>query len=63
MEESKRREMEKKLRAMLISEEQTQHKDEQVTNGLCGARVIRRRKGVPDVAITCSNERWQVHTL
>lgn len=55
MEESKRREIEKKLRAMLMSEEQAQHKNEQIKNGLCGARVIRRRKGLPDVAIACSN--------
>lgn len=51
MEESKRREIEKKLREMLRSEEQTQHNNEQIKNGLCGARVIRRRNGSPDVAI------------
>jgi hypothetical protein len=55
MEESKRREIERKLRAMLRSEEQAEQKDKQIKNGLCGARVIRRRKGLPDVAIACSN--------
>jgi len=52
MEESKRREIEQKLRTMLMSEEQAEHKDEEVKNRLCGAKVIRRRKGLPDVAIT-----------
>ena len=55
MEESKRREFEEKLRAMLMSEEQAQHKNEQIKNGLCGARVIRRRNGSPDVAIAYGN--------
>ena len=53
MEESKIKEFEKKLRAMLMSEDKAQqHKNEQIKNGLCGARVIRRRNGSPDVAIT-----------
>jgi len=55
MEENKIREIEKKLRAMLMSDEQATRKNEPVKNGLCGARVIRRRKGMPDVAISCSN--------
>jgi hypothetical protein len=51
MEESKRRKIEKKLREMLSSEEQTQHNNEQIKNVSCGARVIRRRNGLPDVVI------------
>lgn len=51
MEESKRKEIEEKLRKMLMSEDKTQHKNEQIWNSLSGARVIRRRKGSPDVAI------------
>ena len=52
VEESKRREIEEKLRTMLMSQEYAEHKDEPVKNKLCGAKVIRRRKGMPDVAIT-----------
>ena len=55
MEESKRREIEEKLQAMLISEEHAQHKNEQSKNKLSGATVIRRRKGLPDVAIAYGN--------
>lgn len=51
MEESKRRKIEEKLRKMLMSEDKAQHKNDQIKYGLCGARVIRRRNGSPDVAI------------
>ena len=55
MEESRIREIEEKLRKMLISEEHDNNKNEQIQNTLCGARVIRRRKGLPDVAIVGGN--------
>jgi hypothetical protein len=51
MEESKRNEIEEKWRKMLMTTDESQHKDEQSWKKLCGARVIRRRKGSPDVAI------------
>lgn len=51
MEESKRKELEEKLRNMLMTEDKVQHNNEQILNRLCGAKVIRRRKGSPDVAI------------
>ena len=51
MEESQRKKIEERLREMLRSEEQVQHNNEQIKNALCGARVIRRRSGSPDVAI------------
>jgi hypothetical protein len=51
MEENKRKEIEEKLRKMLLSDDKAQQESQQTWNGLCGASVIRRRKGSPDVAI------------
>ncbi len=51
MEESKKRKLEEKLREMLIYEEQTSNKKQHVESKLSGVKVIRRRKGSPDVQI------------
>ncbi len=51
MEESKRKELEEKLRKMLITEQEAEQRIEQMKNRPSGARVIRRRKGLPDLAV------------
>ena len=52
MEESKRREIEKKLRELLMAQDQISNENQQVDSRLIGARVIRRRKGLPDMRIS-----------
>ena len=52
MEESKRREIEKKLRQLLMAEDSTPNENQQADSRLIGARVIRRRKGSPDMRIS-----------
>ena len=52
MEESKIMKIEEKLRKMLMSKEQEQNNNKQVNSKLNGARVIRRRKGLPDMLIS-----------
>ncbi len=43
MEKNKKRKLEEKLREMIIYEEQTSNKKQQVVSKLSGAKVIRRR--------------------
>ncbi|MBT3311101.1 MAG: hypothetical protein HN737_12090 [Desulfobacterales bacterium] len=51
MEENKRKKIEDKLRAMLMHENQPQDEKHQTGNKFSGVKVIRRRKGSPDLQI------------
>jgi hypothetical protein len=51
MEESKKRKLEEKLRELLMYAKQTSSKKQQVEIRLSGTKVIRRRKGSPDIQI------------
>ncbi|MBN1930130.1 MAG: hypothetical protein JW786_00790 [Desulfobacterales bacterium] len=51
MEEAKRKEIEAKLYQLLAQNEQIKKEKSSAPNTYCGARVIRRRKGKPDLHI------------
>ncbi len=51
MEEDRKRELEEKLRQMIMLENQPQEENRQAIKKLNGAMVIRRRKGTPDMKI------------
>ncbi len=51
MEKNKKRKLEKKLREMLMYEERASNKKQHIESKLSGAKVIRRRKGSPDMQI------------
>jgi hypothetical protein len=51
MEENRKRELEEKLRQMIMLENQPQEENRQAIKKLNGAMVIRRRKGTPDMKV------------
>ncbi len=51
MKESRKRELEEKLRQMIMLENQPQKENRPTIKKLNGAMVIRRRKGTPDMKI------------
>lgn len=51
MEEDKRKKIEDKLRQMILLENKSQDETQSVKIKPSGARVIRRRKGLPDMQI------------
>ena len=51
MEENRKRELEEKLRQMIMLENQPRKENRQTTKKLNGAMVIRRRKGTPDMKV------------
>jgi hypothetical protein len=51
MKESRKKELEERLRQMIMLENKPQEENRQAIKKLNGAMVIRRRKGTPDIKV------------